>query len=231
MNEQSVTEIEYLQWGACVKCNAESGIWKKQYRYFTCMMAFFVLLIGSVLSFPLCAAEPNAQQAAIAADVAAGTDVSVIIQNAVAAGMTTQQAVEAIVMAGADPGRVVYEAITAGYSAEAVVRGAAAAVLAQNSADTSSTAFSAQVSVIISAAFQAGASASQINGWLADAGMPATVIASANTQASQSPAPAEGYTAPAAVAPLTAVIGGGGVSVGGSSIGAPQTRPASPYVP
>ncbi len=225
MNEKNFTENEYLQRGACVKFNAKTGIGKKYYRHFSCFMAICLLLIGSVLSFPLCAAEPDAQKAAISAGVAAGTDISIIMQNAVAAGMTPEQAVEAIVMAGADPGRVVYEAITAKYSDEAVVKGAAAAVLQLYGAD------SAQVSAIVSAAIQAGASASQVNSALASAGVPPTVIATANTQSAQSPAPAEGYTAPVAPAPLTAAVGGGSVPIGGSGVGAPPTKQASPYKP
>jgi len=232
MNQQVVTKNEYLQRGACDKCSAKSDIGKKQYRY-ACIMALLLLLIGSVLSFPLCAAEPDAQKAAISAGVAAGTDISIIMQNAVAAGMTPEQAVEAIVMAGADPGRVVYEAITAKYSDEAVVKGAAAAVQQLYGAD------SAQVSAIVSAAIQAGASASQVNSALASAGVPPTVIATANTQSAQSPAPAEGYTAPVAPAPLTAAVGGGGgpigggggAPIGGSGVGAPPTKQASPYKP
>lgn len=240
MNQRAVTENEYLQRGACDKCSAKSGIGKKQYRY-ACIMALLLLLIGSVLSFPLCAAEPDAQKAAISAGVAAGTDISVIMQNAVAAGMTPEQAVMAIVIAGADPGRVVYEAIAAKYLDKDVVKGVAAAVHQLYCADTSVTATtcSAQVSTIVSAAQQAGVSADQINGFLADAGTPATVVASANTQSSQNPAPAEGYTAPVAAAPLTAAIGGGsgpiggggGAPIGGSGVGAPQTKAASPHKP
>lgn len=240
MNQQAVTENEYLQSGACDKCCAKSGIGKKQYRY-ACFMALLLLLIGSVLSFPLCAAEPDAQKAAISAGVAAGTDISVIMQNAVAAGMTPEQAVKAIVIAGADPGRVVYEAITAKYLDKDVVKGVAAAVQQLYCADTSVTATtcSAQVSTIVSAAQQAGVSADQINGFLADAGTPATVVASANTQSSQNPAPAEGYTAPVAAAPLTAAVGGGGgpiaggggAPIGGAAVGAPPTKQASQYKP
>ena len=242
MNEKNFTENEYLQRGACVECNAKAGIGKKHYRHFSCFMAICLLLIGSVLSFPLCAAEPDAQKAAISAGVAAGTDISVIMQNAVAAGMTPEQAVKAIVIAGADPGRVVYEAITAKYLDKDVVKGVAAAVHHLYCADTSVTATtcSAQVSVIVSAAQQAGVSVDQINSFLADAGTPATVVASANTQSSQNPAPAEGYTVPVAAAPLTAgvgvgggsgPIGGGGAPIGGSSVGAPQTKQASPHKP
>ena len=71
------------------------------------------------------AAVQTAIMRAIAADVAAGGDIAVIIGNAVAAGMTVAAAVEAIVAAGADPGRVTYLAITANYSAVDVVNGAA----------------------------------------------------------------------------------------------------------
>ena len=245
MNEQSVTGIERLQRSARVACRAEFGIGKKQYGYFTCMPALFLLLIGSVLSSPLYAAvpeapkvaiaagaaEPDAQQAAIAAGVAAGTDISVIIQNAVAAGMTTEQAVEAIVTAGADPGRVVYEAITAKYPAETVVKCTAAAVNHQYCADTTLTPCSARVCTIVAAAIQAGESEINIHSWIASAGMPPTVIANAGAQACQGSAPVEGYSAPVAAAPLTAVIGGGGAPIGGSSVGAPGTQTASPSKP
>lgn len=209
--------------------NKESG--KNQHAYFACMTVFFFLLASVMLSSPLRAADLDTAKAAIAAGVAAGTDVSVIMKDAIAAGMTTEQAADALVTAGADPGRVVYEAITAKYADEAVIKGVAGAVFRQHCTDSTLTSPCAgQASAIISAGLQAGLTVPQINGWLAAAGFPPTVVASANTQVFQSPGPAEGYTAPTSGAPLTSIIGGGGGPIGGSSIGSP-TKPASPTKP
>jgi hypothetical protein len=177
-------------------------------------------------------ADQTALLKAIAADVAAGGDIAAIIANAVAAGMTVAEAVEAIVAAGADPGRVAYLAITANFSAADVVAGAAAAVTKMGMSDA---VLLAQMTTIISTARQAGASESQVNGALSAAGIPATVIANANVAAAQTPAPVYGYTAPAPPAEATTAVigavGGGGVSIGGASIGAPPTQPASPTKP
>ena len=226
MNEQSVARVN-------------------PYRYFLCITLIILFLIGSVLSLPLHADDTNTQNAAIAAGVAAGTDVSVIIKDAVAAGMTPEQAVEAIVKAGEDPGRVVYEAITAKYDADAVIKGASVAVSQEFGSGTNASpdAESKAVSAIISAGVQAGVSDSTVQAAVASTGVPPTVIANANTQASGgSPGPAEGYSAPAPPAPPTSNIGGGtggggggggstggGGTIGGSGIG--SSKPASPYKP
>lgn len=179
--------------------------------------------------------EQTAPVKAIAADVAAGGDIAVIIGNAIAAGMTVEAAVEAIVMGGADPGRVAYAAITANYSAADVLKGAAAAVARTG---YSGAALQSQVAAIASMARQAGASESQVNEAFINAGVPATVIANAATQAAQTPAPVFGYTAPAPTLSLTASIGPtGGAPIGGGGIGAPPTiasggtKPASPTRP
>jgi predicted benzoate:H+ symporter BenE len=219
MKVKTVTGIEYLQWGACANCKAVSGKGKKRYRYIASIMAISLLLISGVFSVSLYAAVPT--QAAITADVAAGTDVATIISNAVAAGMTVQKAVESIVKAGADPAAVVYRAITAGYPAQDVIKGAAAGI------DSSSP---GQVAKIVSAARQAGVSESDINSWLASAGVSASVIASAGTLATQSPASVQGYSAPRSDIPLTGIIGGSGIGGGGGG-GAPPTKQASPSKP
>ena len=185
-------------------------------------------------------AEQTSVVKAIAADVAAGGDIAVIIGNAVAAGMTVAAAVEAIVTAGADPGRVAYAAITANYSAADVVTGATAAIAKTALSDA---ALQAQVTTIVSTARQAGASESQVNGALVAAGVSTTVIANANVQAVQTPAPVYGYTAPVAPPPATTTVigatvggGAGGGAIGGSGVGAPPTsasgtKPASPTKP
>jgi len=222
MNEQSVTGIELLNGSMCAERRTGSGIRKKRYLNSIRIFTFFLVVICSVFNFSVVAADMVTQKAAIAAGVAAGTPISAIINDAVAAGMTPGQAVEAIVMAGADPGKVTYDAITAGYSAEAVVKGAASAVSQQRCADTAIC--SGQTSRIISAAQQAGASSSEINGWLASAGIPPTIIASANTQSSQ------GDYVPSGGTPLTSIVAGGGGLIGGSSIGSP-TKQASPTKP
>jgi hypothetical protein len=200
----------------------------------TCVMAVLLLLCVMLFSSVQTANAQDARITALNADVAAGTDIAVIIQNAVAAGLTVSQAVEAIVKAGVDPGRVTYAAITANFSPADVVRGAADAVETQGLSDS---AFQAQITLIDSVARQAGASESQINSGLSSAGVPAGVIANANSQAIQSPAPVFGYTTPYTPPPTGGIGGTGGTGfIGGSGIGAPEnqasgSKPASPSKP
>lgn len=203
-----------------------------------CMMIALLVMSLMLLPLPLWAQGQDAQQASIAADLAAGTDIAVIIKNALAAGMTVEEAVEAIVTAGADPGRVVYIAITANYSAEAVVQGATAAVSKMGLTGAN---FQAAVTVISSAALQAGATQSQVTAGARNAGVSTAIISNAITQALMSPAPVFGYTAPTPPPTTAVVLGtvlgapGGATIIGGSAIGAPPTPAAtgkaSPYKP
>lgn len=202
-----------------------------------------LILTGLVLSMPLGAQERGPErdprQLQLAADLAAGMDIAVIIRNAVAAGLSVEQAIESLVTAGTEPGRVVYSAITAGFPAESVVKGAATAVTKMG---LSAASFQATMTTIVSVALQAGATASQVNNGARSAGVPAGVIANANVQAAQSPAPVFGYTAPVTpTATTSSVIGGAvgsrgaGSNIGGAGVGAPPTeaatKPASPYKP
>jgi hypothetical protein len=219
-------------------CCAESAASNPGMKFLGFWMVLMLFLIGSQFASPLHAAIPDAQKTAIAAGVAAGTDIAVIMQNAVAAGLTPEEAVQELVRAGADPGRVVYEAITAKYSAEIVTKAAAEAVAATSGED--SALLSNQTAAIYSAALQAGATAGDVNGWLAAANIPPTVIANAGTQSGQTQGPAEGYSAPGQGPALTSLIGGvggagGGVGgagggIGGAGVGSP-TKPASPTKP
>lgn len=207
MNRQLITSIDWLRRGACVTA--------------------VLLLLCFMLPLTVQAASPQDPRiAAINADVAAGTDIAVIIQNAVAAGLTVQQAVEAIVAAGVDPGRVVYLAILANYPATDVITGAANAV---SKMGLSETAFQAQITLIVSTARQAGATAGQVNSGLSLTGVSPNIIANANALAARNPAPVFGYTAPTPPAPpMTAGFGGpSGTPIGGSGIGAPPTKAAS----
>lgn len=209
MNKLSITGIRHL------------GI---QRSILPCVMAALLLLSVALPLSAQAASEQDPRLAAIAADVAAGVDVAVIIRNATAAGLPLDRAVEAIVAAGVDPGRVVYLAILAGYSASDVVNGAADAVSKMGLSDA---AFQAQITLIVSTARQAGATAGQINSGLSNAGVSATIIANANAEAGRNPAPVFGYTAPTPPAPpLTGGLGPGPI-IGGSGIGAPPTKAAS----
>jgi hypothetical protein len=232
MNEQSVTGMACLQRGAYAECSPVSGTGKKQYRYFACIMAVFLLLIGSLFSSPLCAAVTDAQKAAIASGVATGTDIADIIKNAVESGMTTEQAVEAIIIAGSDPGRVVYQAIVAKYPSESVIKGAAAAVNKQYCTETTQDSCLSKVCAIVAAAIQAGETEAQFRSWMASAGISSIVLANADAQTCQglSGAPVEGYSAPAAGGALTSIIGWGGGHIGGSRFGSPN-QPASKHKP
>ncbi len=201
-------------------------------------VAACLLMIGVLLPAALCvAAQQDPREAAIAADLAAGTDIAVIIRNAVAAGLSVERAVGALVTAGADPGRVAYVAITANFPASDVVRGASNAVQRMGLSDA---AVLTQITTIVSAATTAGAAPSQVNSGLSNAGVPPAVIANANARAAS--APVYGYTAPTAPAPATSTVigaavgGGGGGAIGGSGVGAPptsasRTQPASPTKP
>lgn len=228
MSELFITGVKYSRWGKHILSDAEHGIGGIRCSILPCIMA--ALLLFSVM-LPLTVQAADTQDprlAAIAADVAAGVDSVTIIKNAVAAGLTVERAVEAVVTAGDDPGRVAYLAIVANYISADVVCGDANAVTKMG---LSETAFQAQVTLIVSTSLQAGASESQINEGLTCGGVPALVIANAYAQAAQSPAPVFGYTAPTPARPLTAVIGPRGVPIGGSGIGRPPTRVASPTRP
>ena len=242
MNKQPVTRQACLQRETYAEYSPESGTGKNHYRYFACIMAIFLLLIGNLFPSPLRAAVTDAQKAAIASGVAGGTDIADIIKNAVASGMTTEEAVEAIIMAGADPGRVVYQAIVAKYSSESVIKGAAAAVNKQYFAETTETtqaSCSSKVSSMLAAAIQAGETETNTRRWMASAGIPLVILANASGNGGGAPVegysapgqpPVEGYSAPAGGGALTSIIGGGGGLIGGSSIGSP-TKPASKTQP
>lgn len=225
MSKLLITGIKYMRRGKHIVSDAQHGIGGIRCSILPCVMA--ALLLFSVM-LPLtvqAASEQDPRLAAIAADAAAGVDIVTIIQNAVAAGLTVERAVEAIVTAGVDPGRVAYVSIVANYTATDVVCGDAKAVTKMG---LSATEFQAQMTLIVSTALQAGATESQVNSGLTCGGVSANVIANAFAQASQSPAPVFGYTAPITPArPLTTVIGTTGVPIGGGS----GTKPASPTKP
>lgn len=204
-------------------------------------LAACLLVIGLLLPANLCpAAEQNTAEAAIAADLAAGVEITVIIQNAVAAGLSVENAVAVLVTAGANPGVVVNAAIGAGFSAPNVVQGASNAIQQMGLPDA---AVLTQMTTIVQAATQAGATPAQVNSGFSNAGVSPTVIANANTNAASTPPPVFGYTAPpTTAAPATAVVGaaagggGGGGLIGGGAIGAQPTeasgnKPASPTQP
>nr|MBC8363139.1 hypothetical protein [Candidatus Desulfatibia profunda] len=192
-----------------------------------------LLLILSIISSIMLPCPSGAQEgppAWIAADLAAGVSIEEVIQKAVDAGMAVEDAVEALILAGANASQVVYAAITANYPAESVVKGAATAVSKMGLSDTDAQ---AALTVIASAALQAGATQSKVTTGLASAGVSAVVIANAITQALLTPSPVFGYTAPTPPAPPTGggVLGGGGPPIGGSGAGAPPTKVASPTKP
>jgi hypothetical protein len=217
---------------------------KFQQRFYPFIVVIMLLFVGALFSSPLHAAVSSAQKSAIAAGMAAGTEISTLLKNAVASGLTPEEAVQELIRAGADPGKVVYEAITAKYSAEGVTKSAGKAVMdvygnecLQKGIELANCqSLNSQVSSMQSAALQAGVPASNINGWLAAANVPPTVIANAGTQSGQSPAPAEGPSGPTPSGPaLTSLISGaggasGGYSIGGAGVGSP-TKPASTYIP
>jgi hypothetical protein len=206
----------------------EHGTWKQTITSSVWIAACF-LAITLLLPPTFCFAAPtDPREAAIVADLASGKDIAVIIQNAVAAGITADKAVTVLVAAGADAGRVVYGAISAGFPATDVVHGAAAAA---SGLGLSEAALLTQVTMIISSATQAGANPTQVNSGLSNAGIPATMIANANTLVASAPAPVYGYSSPTPTPPPAAGIGAlaggsGGGMIGGSGIGAPPT-PAS----
>jgi len=222
MKENMTKEVNFRQRKNSHNSIDKSEIKKAPNLYLSCVVAV-LLLVCMAVSFPLRAAgEQDPVLAQIAADVAAGKDIALIIQQAVAGGMTVANAVEAIVNAGVDPGRVVYIAITANNSAESVVQGAITAVLKMGLSEAD---FQTALTVICSTALQAGANENQITRGARNAGVSNTVIANAIAQAKSNPAPVFGYTAPAPTGPTTS---GGGI--GGSSMGS-RSRRASPYTP
>ena len=137
------------------------------------------------------AGEKSPMQVQIAADVAAGKDMASIIRQAVADRMTVADAVESIVNAGVDPGRVAYIAITAKFSAESVVQGAVTPVLKMGLPEAN---FRTALTMLSSAAIQAGAHEHQVARGAANAGVPNIAIANAIAQAMMPPAPAFGHT-------------------------------------
>ena len=130
-------------------------------------------------------------QVQIAADVAAGKDMASIIRQAAAGGMAVAAAVESIVNAGVDPGRIAYIAITAKFTAENVVQGAVTPVLKMGLSEAN---FQTALTMISSAAIQAGAHEHQVARGAANAGVPNIAIANAIAQAMMPPAPAFGHT-------------------------------------
>jgi hypothetical protein len=236
MNDKLLKGIGCVQRWIRPASGTEHGIGKKRMP-FAAWTLVCLILIGVLLPATLCVADQqDPRETAIAADLAAGTDIEVIIQNAVTAGLSVDRAVAAIINAGADPGRVVYAAIIANFAASDVVKGAAAAVAQMGVSDAPS--MTRHMAAIIQAATQAGATTSQVNGGLSNAGIPANVIANANSMAASSTPPVYGYTAPPGSPPPTGegTLGGGGGLIGGSGVGAPPssasgTRPASPTQP
>ncbi|MFO7667344.1 MAG: hypothetical protein R6V76_12035 [Desulfobacterales bacterium] len=224
MKENISTEgVEFIQRKNRYDFIGNSGIKKAPGIYFvTCVMALLFLMSMEV-SLPLRAAgQQNPRQALIAADVAAGKDIALIIQEAVAGGMSVANAVEAIVDAGVDPGRVVYIAITANYSAESVVQGAITAVLKMGLSEAD---FQNALTLISSAALQAGANDNQIITGAANAGVANNIIANAIARAKQNPAPVFGYSAPAEAGATTTRW-----HIGGSDF-SKRSRQGSPYTP
>ncbi|HLA27263.1 MAG TPA: hypothetical protein VJZ49_05160, partial [Syntrophales bacterium] len=209
----------------CVRCwtrpvsEAERGISEKRMpimaRVATCLLLISFIIIASPRS---AASEEDARLAVIASDLAAGTDIAVIIQNAVAAGLSVDRAVEALVTAGAEPGMVAYAAITANFPVSDVVRGAANAIAQLG---LSEAALLSQVTTIVSAATTAGANPAQVNSGLVNTGIPPATIANAISRAAS--APVFGYTAPATPPPagppiIAGPVGGLGGLIGGSGV-------------
>lgn len=202
--------------------DGEPGIGRKAYAVLPCILAC-LLLIGSLLPVPLHAADPTGtQQAAVAADVAAGISTTTIINNAMAGGMTLSQAVQAMIMAGADPGTVTYQAITGGFAGADVVAGAADGVEARG---LSEAAFQTQINTIYAQALLAGATAPQATTGLTNAGINQTVIA--NAIASQQ---TFGYSSPGggttgggtgSGSGVGGALGSGGAPIGGAGFGSP----------
>lgn len=236
MKEQLLKGIRCVSRWTRPASDTERGIGKKRMPV-AARIAGCLLLIGVFLPAALCvAAEQDPREAAIIADLAGGTDIAVIIQNAVAAGLTVVRAVEVLVTANsADSGRVVYMAITAHFLASDVVCGAANAVQRMNPSDA---ALLTQLAMVGSVARQADASQTEVNTGLTCGSISPAVIANANALAAASPPPVYGYTVPPGFTrPPTAGIGGvfgrgaGGGLIGGSGLGKPPTTPASPTHP
>ena len=164
----------------------------------------------------------DTREAAIAAELAAGTDFAVIIKNAVNAGMSVDNAVRALVTAGADPGKVTFDAITAKFDPSAVTQGAANGVAAKGLSDA---AVQGQMATIVQAATQAGATPTQTNTGLSNASVPSTVIANANAIAASSPVfgyaalPSAGAAGSGVGSGLPVMSGGAGGSGGGGGGG------------
>jgi len=160
-----------------------------------CPFIFAVLCLTSlILPFSLSAAgESNTLAASIAADVASGRDVAQIIKSALAGGMSLENAIVAIIQAGANPANVTYLAITAKYPAESVLKGACEAIAKMGLSQDN---YLNALTLIFSAAIQAGASQTQICNSCLAVGVDSTLIANACTQASTNQGPVFGYTAP-----------------------------------
>ncbi len=200
------------------------------------LFIFTVLCLSSlILPFSLSAAgESNTLEASIAADVASGRDIAQIIQSAIAGGMSLEDAIGAIIKAGGDPANVTYLAITAKYPAGSVVKGACEGIAKMK---LSREDLLKGITLIFSAAIQAGASQTQICKSCLAAGVDSTLIANAYSEASTTQGPAFGYTPPGgptglgfgAPGPGSGGSGGGGGGGGGGA--AIKIRTASRYKP
>jgi hypothetical protein len=224
-----------------ILCNSEKN--SKGIRRSVLPYVLAALLLFSVMSSPVQAADPDPRIAALQADVAAlqaggaapGVTYATILQTAVAAGLSVDGAVDAMVTAGANAGNVVYLAIQANFSPTDVVNGAAEATVRMN---LEPAALQAQTNLIYSTALQAGATESQINGGLSTGGIGAGIISNASVAAGKSPAPVFGYSAPTGPSGGAGgggalggggLPGGGGGTIGGSGLSG--TRTASDYKP
>jgi hypothetical protein len=186
-----------------------------------------LLLFCFMIPMNIQAAEQQDQRlVSLAADVAAGTDIAVVIKNAVDSGLTLRRATEEIVTTSVDPGRVAYLGILAKYLPPEVICGVANAVTKMK---LPPDAFLEQIALVASTSLQAGASESEVRTGLACGGIAATEIGNAIVRATQSPAPVFGYTTPTQTTPPTAGIGAPTRTMGGGgarNIG--TTTPASP---
>jgi hypothetical protein len=180
-----------------------------------------LLLFCFIIPITAQAAEQQDQRiVALAADVAAGTDIAIIIKNAIDSGLTLRRASEEIVMASVDPGRVAYLGILAKFLSTDVICGVATAVAKMK---LPPDAFLEQIALIASTSLQAGASESEVRIGLACGGIAATDIGNALVRATQSPAPVFGYTVPTQTTAPTAAIGAPPRLMGGG-----RGRPNSP---
>jgi hypothetical protein len=182
-----------------------------------------LLLFCFIIPMTAQAAEQKDQRiVALAADVAAGTDIAIIIKNAVDSGLALRKAAEEIVTASVDPGRVAYLGILAKFLPPDVICGVANAVTKMK---LPPDAFLEQIALIASTSMQAGASESEVRIGLACGGIAATEIGNALVRATQSPAPVFGYTAPTQTAAPTSIIGAPTRLMGTGSVTASESQP------